>query len=284
MRTSSKNADFVSREGRLFAYTMAAGAAAWSGSGQSADAAIEYFDIEDISIAQYASQSLYINGDTQTDIILKNYVFNYGNYQGALIPVVGGRIMAENVGVVAYPSALSAGEEISPSTINPNYWQGSLAYGAVNPLAEFVNVTDAYLGFSFADEGGPDLFYAWVRVDVNNATGTFVIKDFAFENTPNTGILAGATSSALQGDLDGDGFVGLADLDLILNNWNLSVPPADPAADPTGDNFIGLADLDEVLNNWNAGTPPTPAAVPEPGALSFLAAGAAGLTMWRRRK
>ncbi len=64
------------------------------------------------------------------------------------------------------------------------------------------------------------------------------------------------SAPALPGDLDGDGFVGLSDLDLVLNNWNLNVPPGDAAADPTGDGFVGLDDLDIVLNHWNTGTPP----------------------------
>ncbi len=93
-------------------------------------------------------------------------------------------------------------------------------------------------------------------------------------------------AAAIPGDLDGDGFVGLADLDIILNNWNLNVPPANPLADPTGDNFVGLADLDIVLNNWNAGSPPAlpgAAAIPEPGALALLGAALTGLTGRRSR-
>ena len=75
----------------------------------------------------------------------------------------------------------------------------------------------------------------------------------------------------ITGDLNGDGFVGLDDLDIVLNAWNQSVPPGDPLADPTGDGFVGLADLDIVLNNWNAGTPPVESAgVPEPGAMALL--------------
>ncbi len=81
----------------------------------------------------------------------------------------------------------------------------------------------------------------------------------------------------LAGDLDGDGFVGLADLDIILNNWNQAIPPGDPLADPTGDNFVGLADLDIVLNNWNAGTPPPATSIPEPATLSLWLLGAAGI-------
>jgi hypothetical protein len=77
----------------------------------------------------------------------------------------------------------------------------------------------------------------------------------------------------LAGDLDGDGFVGITDLNLVLTNWNLSVPPADPLADPSGDNFVGIEDLNTVLGNWNAGTPPTAAnsTVPEPATLNLLA-------------
>ena len=84
----------------------------------------------------------------------------------------------------------------------------------------------------------------------------------------------------LQGDLDGDGFVGITDLNLVLSNWNLTIPPGDPAADPSGDDFVGIEDLNEVLGNWNAGTPPT-AAVPEPGVLAVMGLG--GLVLLRRR-
>jgi hypothetical protein len=80
----------------------------------------------------------------------------------------------------------------------------------------------------------------------------------------------------LIGDLDGDGFVGIADLNIVLGNWNQNVPPGDPLADPSGDGFVGIADLNVVLGNWNAGTPPSVEAsstVPEPGALSIVTVG-----------
>ncbi len=64
--------------------------------------------------------------------------------------------------------------------------------------------------------------------------------------------------SGLTGDLDGDGFVGITDLNIVLGNWNLNLPPADPLADPSGDAFVGIEDLNVVLGNWNAGTPPPP--------------------------
>ena len=75
---------------------------------------------------------------------------------------------------------------------------------------------------------------------------------------------------AIVGDLDGDGFVGINDLNIVLGNWNQNVPPGDPLADPSGDGFVGIDDLNTVLGNWNAGTPPAAAAVPEPGSLVLL--------------
>ena len=88
-------------------------------------------------------------------------------------------------------------------------------------------------------------------------------------------------STSLIGDLDGDGFVGITDLNIVLGAWNQNVPPADPAADPSGDSFVGIEDLNVVLGNWNAGTPPAAGAVvPEPGTLALL--GVCGLSALRR--
>ena len=82
----------------------------------------------------------------------------------------------------------------------------------------------------------------------------------------------------LPGDLDGDGFVGLEDIEIILNNWNQNVPPADTQADPSGDGYVGLDDLDIVINNWNNGHPPnTNTFIPEPLSVVILGTGVMGL-------
>jgi len=90
-------------------------------------------------------------------------------------------------------------------------------------------------------------------------------------------------STGLDGDLDGDGFVGINDLNIVLGLWNQSVSAGDPLlGDPSGDGFVGIDDLNFVLGNWNAGTPPTASAsIPEPGTIAVL--GLSSLAMIRRR-
>jgi len=77
-----------------------------------------------------------------------------------------------------------------------------------------------------------------------------------------------ATNPVIIGDLNGDGYVGILDLNLILGAWNASITPG-AAADPSGDGLVGIEDLNMVLGNWDAGTPPGQNAIPEPGTLAF---------------
>ncbi len=96
----------------------------------------------------------------------------------------------------------------------------------------------------------------------------------------------------IQGDLNGDGYVGLDDLDIVLSNWNQNVPAGDVSSgDPSGDGYVGLDDLDLILGNWNGGTgfpssptPPTASAsVPEPASALLLMTGIGALFSRRKR-
>jgi len=92
-------------------------------------------------------------------------------------------------------------------------------------------------------------------------------------------LLAYVEGGTLPGDLDGDGFVGSADLDIVRANWGSTVTAGDlMMGDPSGDGTVGSADLDIVRANWGA---TLGAAVPEPAALLLLAIGLVGVVLRR---
>ncbi len=100
---------------------------------------------------------------------------------------------------------------------------------------------------------------------------TFIFQIDPFGGAFTSDLVYFTGTPDIAGDQNEDGFVGLADLNIVLGVWNQNAPPADSRADPSGDGFVGIADLNVVLGNWNAGTPPPPAAVPEPGTAVWLA-------------
>ena len=71
---------------------------------------------------------------------------------------------------------------------------------------------------------------------------------------------------------------------MIIDNFLVEVFSASSPleGDLNGDGFVGIADLNVVLGNWNAGTPPSANAVPEPATLALLGMG--GLAMLKRRR
>ncbi len=85
----------------------------------------------------------------------------------------------------------------------------------------------------------------------------------------------------LFGDINRDGFVGLADLDLVLAGFSQHMPPL-MRPDVSGDGYVGLDDLDAVLNEWNVVTPAPGQAILEPATPGLLAAGLAAGTLRRR--
>ncbi len=156
-------------------------------------------------------------------------------------------------------------------------------------------------GVNFDDSPPSDIEIQLLRSDLQNATAfdfVPVTTDISFVTQdvyPSTGVFDPLTQTegdyftydmnfvpGLAGDLDGDGFVGIADLNIVLGNWNQNVTAGDPLqGDPSGDGFVGIEDLNEVLGNWNAGTPPAGATVPEPTTMAVLGMG--GLLLLKRK-
>lgn len=193
---------------RRIAYSLAAGAAACMAASE-ANATVVYSGLQNISIGPGFSQDVNIDGDAYNDIRLKNYVFGSGPYQGASVSFAPGKLVGFNAGPnnYAYAKALSAFDSIEPATLGPSFF-GSLAFGAANPNAQFNNVSNAFIGLSFPSS--TDTYFGWVRVAINNAAGSFVIKDWAFNDLSAAAVTGGQQSvlgPGIQAGDTGDGFV-----------------------------------------------------------------------------
>ncbi len=138
----------------------------------------------------------------------------------------------------------------------------------------------------------PTQWSGWVNGDGLITGPTLTIDSIFFFGSGNATIFLDAvaynntgslTPPGLDGDLDGDGFVGIADLNIVLGAWNQNVTPGDALlGDASGDGFVGIEDLNLVLGNWNAGMPPAGGAnVPEPGTLALAVT---GLMLMNRRR
>ncbi|MEN1678075.1 MAG: PEP-CTERM sorting domain-containing protein [Planctomycetota bacterium] len=283
------------RRRRRLAYALAAGSAV--GAASEAEGIVVYSGIEDLVIQQGASQALGLNADYYPDIFVRNYVDPYvgieGNFQGVFLQFAPGRVVGDRFNDLGYARALGPGFLVDASSVEPDTFVASLAFGDNHPNAQFNNVENAYIGFSFPDLSSglvpipqrTDLHYAWLRVSINNEQGSFIVHDWAYETEFNVGIETGDRGAA--GDFNDDGVVDLADYTVWRDNLGTD-DILGGRGDENGDS-LNVVDIDDyTLWRANFGAvvnqQPPSAFVPEPGALGLLAAGSLGLTALRERR
>jgi hypothetical protein len=181
-------------------------------------------------------------------------------------------------------------------------------YGYYANLYNWNDGQKKFAGIRFVLPTGVDdaleTYYGWAEITVaaDYATSKAVtLHGFGYNDVAGTASVTPATSTQdVTGDYNFGGDVEQADLDLVLQAWGDAAP--DPLGPPYRDptwlsqnpidapyaNFVDQNDLDAVLQNWGNNTPPplaaATAAVPEPSSVLLLAAGAAGLASWRRRR
>jgi len=276
---------------RRAAYSLAAGAAA--GLVQQADAGVVYSGIENFNIDQRNYLPLGLDGNNLSDIYLKNYINPYvgtqGNFQGAFVRFAPGRLVAKKVGNLAYVKALGAGFLVDNTSVHADVFTASMAFGANHPNAEFNNIQNAYIGFSFAyfPSSPPpppeerEMHYGWIRVSINNAAGTFVAHDWAYESQANLGIRTGDMGDA--GDFNDDGVVDAADYTV----WrDLSGQSGNLAADANEDDMVDAEDYALSKANFRRTElvgGGALASVPEPSSFVIALLAACGLAYRRGR-
>jgi len=84
------------------------------------------------------------------------------------------------------------------------------------------------------------------------------------------------------GDVNMDGIVGSADLNIVLSNWGRHTIKGIGGGDLTLDGWVGVEDLNIILINWNT-IAPSQVVVPEPVSAVWFLTGASCMALRRRR-
>ena len=89
-------------------------------------------------------------------------------------------------------SKLDAGATIDLSTIfSDNTWTYMKSPGS--PWATGQDGMTGYIPFKFSTIAAPaDMYYGWADITFNGASGSIVLNNFAYNNTPNAAVTAGA--------------------------------------------------------------------------------------------
>lgn len=138
-------------------------------------------------------------------------------------------------------------------------------------LHEVVREGDAFLGSTIA---GLDL----TPLNGNSGTNRSPILNNAGEVAYQFTLADGRegiavwqmVDPAVDGDLNGDGFVGVEDLDILLAHWgDIAALGGTAIGDASGNGEVGQEDLEIVLAGWGEGTPPG-SLIPEPGSAAGI--------------
>ena len=188
------------------------------------NAQIQYTDIDpDLTLQATNSDSyaLDFNSDNSVDLIIYASEVDT-NLNGFVLTFIGGVVntpgSTEIVGTdslifgsnILFVDTIGSGEFIDGaltyiSSSMPSVFAGAgirvTAASLNTSLGEFQGNQDGYIGAKFTTSG--NTHFGWVRVNVADDCYSLTIKDFAFQTSPNTGIVAG--------DYGGSGLVNIDD-------------------------------------------------------------------------
>lgn len=306
---------------RLMAYSAAAGVGAFA-TGQAAQATVV---VNELQLTQsFINQATDIDwdGDGSFDHRINNGLngvqlspwcdqganpackgFDLGVTSRTYSSAPAAAAVAPFVGNSYYVTGFDAEQTIDATSSRVHFVDGALYTGFLTFLGfgadpDFYTHTAPgdFAGFSFENASGTH--FGWVQVGLQTGpaginSSTFL--RYGYETDAGVGI-----TTPLDGDFNFDGFVGIADLNIALSNWNRTdAAPGDwgqgdsvgrtilvgsAAGASGGDGFVGIADLNSILGNWNSGVSPAPGSVvPEPASLVLLAAGTGAMGLRRRK-
>ncbi len=146
---------------------------------------IIYTDIPDTT--PNATYTLDLNNDTIDDFIIQYEM----SFKLMCYPLNNNAYLGEFNGSEHLPWALSLSNSIcnSQETWYDSTNPGTLAWGT--SIGHWIGETNKYLALKI--NVGTNTYYGWARLDLFANSGSFTLKDYAYESTPNTCIDAGQT-------------------------------------------------------------------------------------------
>jgi Big-like domain-containing protein/pre-peptidase len=148
-----------------------------------------------------------------------------------------------------YTLDLKSGQQVTLSIGTPFDAPGRAGSNSLDPAIRVLDPNGVEVAFD--DNGaadGKNAMLAFTAV----AGGIYIVEVSAVDGAGEY-LLNVDRAPFLFGDLTGDGFVGIEDMNVVLGNWNRSVPVGSLAqGDASGDGFVGIEDLNAVQRNWNA--------------------------------
>ena len=196
----------LSRRNQIATLSAAGAAAAGLSCAPSAQAAVLYTDIADLTCSPSGTSTIFFDLDNSSGgplfaspTTFSGYDFRLSFYPGIFSatekPAINGSLSGYILADGAFAGKLASGSPIGAASTFARTLDLDVSAGAAGALPGGPwdgTVGDAYLGLRL-DAGGGSFKYGWARIDYNDAANTLTLKDFALEQSLNTTINAGST-------------------------------------------------------------------------------------------
>ena len=203
---------------KLLAYSIAAGAVVLGGA--ETQAGVVYTDPADVTLDSNGETfEIQFSGATKFKITFGEITYSSIKYRGIGIysSTDSARILKMDI-PQNYVKALSSNYIISDKTGNnfSDGWQSNITSISDSfTRGHFNGAGDKYVGLKF--KIGENTHYGWVRINVDSGVNSIIIKDYAYESTPDLGIKAGEEDVSLPVELTS--FAAVPQNGLILLQW-----------------------------------------------------------------
>lgn len=226
-----------------------------------------------------------LDGDTVSEFTISTgattvtKILNFADGAGVITDPIDNRAANLAVGTLIGPDSIfSAGVPSGGDALN----------GTDNGnLVGHFQVSDGpgFIGAQFQIAGATHYGYVGYQGVGDPADGEGHVYAIAYETTPGTAIAAGDGISVGNADFDSDGDVDGNDFLIWQRGFGLTGQTDNANGDADGSGVVDSLDLDLWKGSFGGGIAVgAVGAVPEPISLSLLAAGAVGVSLYRRRR